>query len=74
MGFIIKGNYEYFTGDPWTDTDKLVTKEFMDVTEHTESESGLRYTYMNETSRIYMAWSDDRGEYHAIYEFDPQMP
>ena len=72
--WLFKGNYEYFTGDPWTDTDKLVTKEFMDVTEHTESESGLRYTYMNETSRIYMAWLDDRGEYHAIYEFDPQMP
>lgn len=70
--WLFKGNYEYFTGDPWTDSDKLVTEQFMDVTVHTESESGLTYSYMNATSRIYMVWQDDKGDFHAIYEYNPK--
>jgi len=70
--WLFKGNYEYFTGDVWSDSDKLVTKQFMDVTEHEESETGLKYTYMNATSRIYMVWLDDKGNYHAIYEYNPK--
>lgn len=70
--WLFKGNYEYFTGDPWTDSDKLVTEQFMEVTVHTESETGLTYTYMNPTSRIYMVWQDDKGGFHAIYEFNPK--
>ena len=70
--WLFKGNYEYFTGDIWSDSDKLVTKQFMDVTEHEESETGLKYTYMNATSRIYMVWLDDKGNYHAIYEYNPK--
>lgn len=72
--WLYKGDPEYFTGDPWTDSDKLVTRQYREVTVHTESETGLTYTYMNKASRIYMVWLDDKGAYHAIYEFDPQMP
>lgn len=70
--WLFKGNYEYFTGDPWTDSDKLVTEQFMEVTVHTESETGLTYTYMNSTSRIYMVWQDDKNNFHAIYEYNPK--
>ena len=70
--WLFKGNYEYFTGDPWTDSDKLVTLQYSDVTVHTESVSGLKYSYMNSTSRIYMVWLDDKGDYHAIYEYNPK--
>lgn len=70
--WLFKGNYEFFTGDPWTDSDKLVTEQFMEVTVHTESETGLTYTYMNPTSRIYMVWQDDKDGFHAIYEFNPK--
>lgn len=70
--WLFKGNHEYFTGDVWSDSDKLVTKQFMDVTEHEDSESGLKYTYMNNTSRIYMVWLDDKDNYHAIYEYNPK--
>ena len=70
--WLYRGNYEYFTGDPWTDSDKLVTEQFMEVTVHTESETGLTYTYMNSTSRIYMVWQDDKNNFHAIYEYNPK--
>lgn len=70
--WLFRGNDEYFSGDPWSDSDKLVTEQFMDVTVHTESATGLKYTYMNATSRIYMVWQDDNGEFHAIYEYNPK--
>lgn len=70
--WLFRGNYEYFTGDVWSDSDKLVTQQFMDVTVHETSETGLVYEYMNGTSRIYMVWLDDQGDYHAIYEYNPR--
>lgn len=70
--WLFKGDAEYFTGDPWTDSDKLVTKQFMDVTIHTDSISGAVYPYMNPASRFYIVWLDDMDRYHAIYEFNPQ--
>ena len=72
--WLFKGNYEYMTGDPWTDSDKLITTQYSGVTVHEASAKGLKYTYMNADSRIYMVWLDDKGAFHAIYEFDPQMP
>ena len=71
--WLFKGNYEYFTGDPWTDSDKLVNMQYEGVTVHEDSISGKKYTYMNSTSRIYMVWLDDKGDYHAIYEFNPRQ-
>ena len=44
----------------------------MDVTVHETSEKGLVYEFMNGTSRIYTVWLDDKGEYHAIYEYNPR--
>ena len=70
--WLFRGNYEYFTGDPWTDSDKLVNRQYPDVTVHEQSISGKKYTYMNSTSRIYMVWQDDKGDFHAIYEYNPK--
>lgn len=72
--WLFQGNYEYMTGDPWTDSDKLITLQYSGVTVHEQSLKAKKYTYMNKDSRIYMVWLDDKGSYHAIYEFDPQMP
>lgn len=62
---------EYLTGDIWTDTDKLVTVTLYNSAEYTESIEGMKCNYLNSASRIYMAWLDDKGEYHAIHEYDP---
>lgn len=70
--WVYKGDPEYFTGDPWTDSDKLLTGALSGVEAYTESAQGLVYTYMNKFSRIYMVWLDDQGSYHAIYEYNPQ--
>lgn len=69
--WLFNGNSEYFTGDPWTDSDYLVTMAYEGVTVHETSVSGLKYSYQNNTSRIYMVWLDDRNNFHAIYEFNP---
>lgn len=70
--WLFKGDPEYFTGDPWTDTDKLITSQLYGVETYTESFSGKIYTYLNSASRFYIAWLDDRGEFHAIYEYIPK--
>ena len=69
--WLFKGSSEYFANDAWSDSDKLVAKQYGEVTEHTTSETGLVYEFMNEDSRIYMVWLDDKGRYHAISEYRP---
>ena len=71
--WLFKGDPEYFTGDVWIDTDKLVTMqlELSGETVHTEPNETITYTNVNSMTRIYMAWLDDKGRYHAIYEFNP---
>ena len=69
--WLMKGDREYFLGDPWGDSDKIVTKQF-DVAEYTSSETGLVYEFMNNDSRIYMVWLDDQGRYHAVCEYNPK--
>ena len=71
--WLFKGDPEYFTGDVWIDTDKLVTMqlELSGETVHTEPNETITYTGINSFTRIYMAWLDDKGRYHAIYEFNP---
>ena len=69
--WLYKGDPEYFTNDPWTDTDKLVTEQLYGVEVHTDSFSGKSYPYMNSASRFYLAWLDDKGNFHAIYEYNP---
>ena len=70
--WLFKGDPEYFTGDVWLDTDKLVTMQYelSGETEHTESTT-VKYTNVMSYTRIYMAWLDNLGRYHAIYEFNP---
>lgn len=70
--WLFKGDDEYFTGDEYTDSDKLVTHQYEGVTVHETSEKGLVYEFMNPASRIYTVWLDDKGEYHAIYEYNPR--
>ena len=69
--WLFKGNYEYFSNEPYNDTDKLITMQLMGTTIHDSSVFDLTYSPMNNTSRIYMAWEDDKGEYHQIYEYKP---
>ena len=71
--WIYRGDPEYFTGDVWTDTDRLVSSQLYGVEVLTESVTGKTYTTMYSAARIYMAWLDDKGEYHAIYEFNPHQ-
>lgn len=42
------------------------------VSEQLTADGCKKYTYMNSTSRIYMVWQDDRGDFHAIYEYNPK--
>lgn len=62
---------EYLTGDVWTDTDKLITVTLYNSAAYTESVAGMRCNYLNSASRVYIAWLDNKGEYHAIYEYNP---
>lgn len=70
--WIYVGDPEYMTGDVWTDSDKLLTGAFYGISSYSESKSGLTYQYLNAASRVYMVWLDDKGAYHAIYEYNPQ--
>lgn len=69
--WLYRGDPEYFTGDVWTDTDRLVSSQLYGVEVLTESVTGKVYNTMYKEARIYIAWLDDKGEYHAIYEFNP---
>ncbi len=69
--WIFRADPEYFSNDPWGDSDKIITNYFGEVKEYTESVRGLKYSSMYKASRIYMVWLDDKGQYHAIYEFNP---
>ena len=62
---------EYLTGDVYTDTDRLLTLTGYACEVHTDSIKAKRYSYLNSNTRVFIAWLDDKGEYHAIYEFNP---
>lgn len=70
--WLFKGNRDYFSNEPYNDTDKLITMQLMGTTIHDSSVFGMSYSPMNNSSRIYMAWEDDKGEYHQIYEYKPE--
>lgn len=72
--WLFKGDPEYFTGDPYTDTDKMLTMQLESLGEEVYTESAeVTYTNVRAETRIYMAWQDDKGEYHAVYEFNPNI-
>ena len=67
------GDSDYFSNDEYLDTDKLVSMELKlsGETVHNTSLNGIVYEYVRSDSRIYMAWLDDKGRCHTIYEFNP---
>ena len=67
------GDRDYFSNDEYLDTDKLVSMELKlsGETVHNTSLNGIVYEYVRSDSRIYMAWLDDKGRCHTIYEFNP---
>ena len=69
--WLYRGDPEYFTGDVWTDTDRLISSQLYGIEVYTESLTDKTYTTMYSDSRIYMAWLDNKGNYHAIYEYNP---
>lgn len=69
--WLFNGDSEYFSGDPWLDSDKLITMQLMGTTVHEESLSGKVYSPMRGYSRIYMVWQDDKDGFHQIYEYKP---
>lgn len=66
------GNYEFFVGDDYLDTDKMITMglNLAGETEHSSSTS-VSYTIADQTSRLYMVWMDDMNRYHVIHEHNP---
>ncbi|MBR5498558.1 MAG: hypothetical protein IKV75_00170 [Bacteroidales bacterium] len=66
------GDSEYFDGDAYLDTDKMVTMglELSGETAHEESVS-LTYEIRSSIVRIYMVWQDDKGRCHVIYTHNP---
>lgn len=74
------GDFEYMTGsstviniiDEYGSTDKLVTMQLKEVgaLELTEDYSTV-FTSLRATTRVYFAWLDDKGNYHAVYTINP---
>jgi hypothetical protein len=74
------GDFEYMTGsstviniiDEYGSTDKLVTMQLKEVgaLELTEDYSTV-FTSLRPTTRVYFAWLDDKGNYHAVYTINP---
>ena len=74
------GDFEYMTGsstvvnivDEYGATDKLVTMQLEDVgaLELTEDYSTV-YNTLRATTRVYIAWLDDKGNYHAVNTINP---
>lgn len=73
------GDFEYITGsstnpeiaDVYGATDKLVTMQLKDVGAlELESDYSVAFTPVRPTTRLYMAWLDNQGNYHSIYTFN----
>ena len=74
------GDFEYMTGsttvidikDPYTATDKLVTMQLEGVGAlELDADYSTVFTSLRATTRIYIAWLDDKGSYHAVYTTNP---
>ena len=70
------GDFEYMTGsstnpnisDEYGATDKLVTKQLEDVGAlELDGDYSVEYSSVRTTTRLYMAWLDNQGNYHSIY-------
>ena len=69
------GDSDYIPSDAYQAIDRLVTMFLAEVgvgeTVHTESTSITYSSVVYPYSRIYMAWKDDKGRYHGVYEYNP---
>ncbi len=78
--WLFLGDFEYMTGsstvinivDEYGATDKLVTMLLKEVgaLELTEDYSTV-FTALRATTRLYIAWLDDKGNYHAVHTINP---
>jgi hypothetical protein len=78
--WLFLGDFEYMTGsstviniiDEYGATDKLVTNQLKEVgaLELTEDYSTV-FTSLRATTRLYIAWLDDKGQYHAVHTINP---
>ena len=78
--WLFLGDFEYMTGsstviniiDEYGATDKLVTMQLKDVgaMELTDDYSNV-YESIRPTTRLYIAWLDDKGNYHAVTTINP---
>jgi hypothetical protein len=77
--WLFVGDFEYITGsstnpeiaDVYGATDKLVTMQLKDVGAlELESDYSVEFSPVRPTTRLYMAWLDNQGNYHSIYTFN----
>ena len=78
--WLFLGDFEYMTGsstdinivDEYGATDKLVTMQLKEVgaLELTEDYSTV-FKALRATTRLYIAWLDDKGNYHAVHTINP---
>ena len=78
--WLFLGDFEYMTGsstviniiDEYGATDKLVTMQLKDVgaIELTDNYSTV-FESLRATTRLYIAWLDDKGNYHAVHTINP---
>lgn len=78
--WLFLGDFEYMTGsstviniiDEYGATDKLVTMQLKEVgaVQLTEDYSTV-YESLRATTRLYIAWLDDKGNYHAVHTINP---
>ena len=78
--WLFLGDFEYMTGsstvinivDEYGATDKLVTMQLKEVgaVELTDDYSTV-YESLRATTRLYIAWLDDKGNYHAVHTINP---
>ena len=78
--WLFLGDFEYMTGsstviniiDEYGATDKLVTMQLKEVgaIELTDDYSTV-YEALRPTTRLYIAWQDDKGQYHAVHTINP---
>lgn len=73
-------DFEYITGnaknptvtDEYGATDKLVTMQLQSVGElELDASYSGSYSPVRSTTRVYLAWLDDKGNHHAIYTVNP---
>lgn len=78
--WLFVGDYEYITGstsvinisDEYEATDKLVTMQLESVGAlELEDSYSTVYSPVRNTTRLYIAWLDDKGDYHAVYTVNP---